>query len=87
MALAEVTYNVGISYRIGSYVFPLNKTVLVSDSSTIQRALTTKGFSVHMLEKKRGRKKGKKTVPVEKTSAGETKRAGMKKKPAKVAAE
>lgn len=87
MAIAEVTYNAGVSCRIGAYSFPLNKTVLVTDASVVQRALTTKGFSVHMLEKKKAKKKGKKTVPVEKTSAGETKRAAMKKKAAKAVAE
>lgn len=84
MALAEVTYNAGLSCRIGKYTFPLNRGVLVRDADVIQRAKDTKGFSVHMIERKKMKTVEKKTtVRVEKTSSGKTKRALNKPKKAK----
>lgn len=78
MALAEVTYNAGVSCRIGKYTFPLNRGVMVQDSSVIRRAQNTKGFSVNVIKRKT--KKAKKTVAVEKTRGGKTKRATDKKR-------
>lgn len=86
--LAEVTYNAGLSYQIGSHKFFLNRGVLVRDSRVIRRAQNTKGFTVNVIKKAKPKKKGKKTIAVEKTASGKTKRAldsekPKKKKPAK----
>jgi hypothetical protein len=68
--LAEITYNRGVKCSIGQYTFPLNRGVLVRDSSIIKRCQITKGFSVNVIKAK-----AKKTVKVERTTTGKTKRA------------
>lgn len=67
--LAEITYNRGVKCTIGKYTFPLNRGVLVRDSSIIKRCQITKGFSVNVIKKKTA-----KVVKVERTKAGKTKR-------------
>lgn len=75
--LAEITYNRGVKCTIGKYTFPLNRGVLVRDSSVIKRAQITKGFSVTVI------KKAKKKVKVERDTTGKTKRATDGKKKSK----
>lgn len=76
MALAEITYNAGLSCQIGSTRFHLNRTILVKDPNVIARAQVTKGFSVHIVGV--GATTKKKTRKVVRGADGQPKRATKK---------
>lgn len=74
---AEITYNAGVSYRIGLYRFPKGVTVNVHDEDVIQRAETTCGFSVYRTEDPDAPVIGKK----KRTPAPRRKKSAKRKKP------